>query len=328
MFSALRVLAAVGFAALAAACSTSDANFLREGVGTELAATSVNAAALQNVYVEHLCSQAGLSGCPDHAVANSDWPILVQAGFNDIDERCDAYLAWIDSRRRSTGPVLKQISDIGRATLAIMRLSGAGAAPITIAGLAFGLATDTFTNVNSRLLFEINHSTVQAVVLNRQQQFRFGLPRNIDNRPAAIYALRSYLRICMPFTIETDINTTISLVERGGNSIHPLVSPANVNASIIRSPGVPIQRFQRAQVIVDGATRIGPFEQQLRKPAIKDFQKAACLPVVDGVFSKATREGILSFLVSKGLKDPAFPSVISDRDGTKLRDTLDAGGGC
>ena len=46
------------------------------------------------------------------------------------------------------------------------------------------------------------------------------------------------------------------------------------------------------------------------------------------MFSDGTREGILAFLVRKGLKDKAFPNLISPKDGTSLRDVLDGGGGC
>ena len=42
-----------------------------------------------------------------------------------------------------------------------MFTAGASASALTIAGLAFGLASDTFTNYYSRLLLEIEKSTVE-----------------------------------------------------------------------------------------------------------------------------------------------------------------------
>jgi hypothetical protein len=39
---------------------------------------------------------------------------------------------------------------------------------------------------------------------------------NTFSRSDAIYHLRSYLRLCMPFTIETDINTTVAIAKRVG----------------------------------------------------------------------------------------------------------------
>src|SRR5215216_2631570 len=101
-------------------------------------------------------------------------------------------------RERSSTAILQQISDTRTATEAILAHTAAGPQAIAIVGTAFGFAAQTFTNVTSRLLLEVEQSTVQSVVLTRQGQFREDLPRVIDNRAAAIYALRSYLRLCMP----------------------------------------------------------------------------------------------------------------------------------
>ena len=43
---------------------------------------------------------------------------------------------------------------------------------MNIVGIAFGLAANTFTNVNSRLLLEVNQATVQSVVHKGQEEFR------------------------------------------------------------------------------------------------------------------------------------------------------------
>jgi hypothetical protein len=122
-----------------------------------------------------------------------------------------------------------------------MAASGVGVAPIAIVGAAFGLATSTFTNLSSRLVLEVNQSTVQSVVLTSQNKYRFTLingdpltvpptpPTVIVSRPSAIYVLRSYLRLCLPFTIETQINTTVTAVDRGDTEAtyrKPLITPA------------------------------------------------------------------------------------------------------
>ena len=98
-----------------------------------------------------------------------------------------------------------------------MNATGAGAAAMTIVGIGFGLAADTFTNVTSRLLLEVNQSTVQSVVLGHQTEFRLQAAKVlVRSRPMAIYLLRNYLRICMPFSIETSINNTVSVYHRAG----------------------------------------------------------------------------------------------------------------
>ena len=154
---------------------------------------------------------------------------FVKAGMNDIDVRCDAYLAWLDNRRRSAEPLLRQIGDMGKATGSILDATGVGPHPMNIVGIAFGMAANTFTNVNSRLLLEVNQATVQSVVHKGQEEFRYRKDyTNTFNRSDAIYHLRSYLRLCMPFTIETDINTTVAIVKRvGPQSLenNPLIAP-------------------------------------------------------------------------------------------------------
>lgn len=196
-----------------------DTQFAARGIGTELYYDKLSRATdLQDVYVAHICRQSGFSETIDGRVRLcADWTTFVQAGLNDIDQRCDAYLSWIDERRRSREPILQQISDLRTATTAILSVAGVGVEPIAIASAIFGLSSSTFTNLNSRLLLELENSTVEAVVISRRVTFRKQLQGIIfDNRPAAIHALQAYLRICMPYTIEGEINSSIIAYERGG----------------------------------------------------------------------------------------------------------------
>jgi hypothetical protein len=216
----------VGLALLAGGCDSLDGRYTREGVGVELYTPEAPAvASLQELYIGYICQQAGLAFSGDGATllcgvppVSRDWGVFVQAGLNDIDRRCDAYLTWLDNRRRWVGPIHQQILDTEAATLLIIGATVADPTKaIAVVAAAFGFAAHSFTNFNNRLLFEIEKSTVQSVVLMRQQTYRKDLATVVvDNRSAAIYALRQYLRLCMPMTIETQINTTVKLFERGG----------------------------------------------------------------------------------------------------------------
>ena len=240
----------LGLIVFTAGCSLiTDSRSYREGIGTDLSWEGLaEATRLQNVYLGHICRQAGLGvardgdvlGCAEAIATARDWGLLVQAGMNDIDLRCDAYLGWLDDKKRSAKPLLQQISDMRSATGTVLDVTGAGPHPITIVGTAFGLAANTFTNVNSRLLLEVNHSTVQSVVLNRRNTYRMEIARvAIDSRPAAVHALRSYLNICMPFmpfTIEMEINTTVTAYEKGG--IDALDVPRLITPDTVKSPTI------------------------------------------------------------------------------------------
>lgn len=245
MSRALAFLSCVLLTMTLAACSGT--REYTEGVGSELYWSGLSGVtALQDAYVAEVCHQAGLSlspngvaqSCNPDARDPNQWFDFVQAGMNDIDQRCDAYLAWLDERKRTSQSVLHEIADVRTATIAIMSVAGAGVEPIAIAASAIGLAADSFANGDSRLLMGLDHSTVQQIVLTSQATFRNTLPRVINNRPAAIYALRLYLRTCTPYAIEAQVNTTMKLYERGGiqalraAEANPITSGRSVNNAV------------------------------------------------------------------------------------------------
>jgi hypothetical protein len=264
-----------------------------------------------------ICQQAGLpivvDGdvvlCAYSGMRPPEWTLFVQAGMNDIDRRCDAYLAWLDEKRRSREPILKQLADMGAATAAILRATNTGATPIAIVGIAFGLAADTFTNISSRLLLEVNHSTVQSVVLGYQADFRANNARAIiDNRPAAIYLLRSYLRLCMPYSIEMSINNTVTIYHRDPASLNteplllrtPLASRWQAAGALRES--IPSGGSRTALPVVAGQAG-GPSkpefatdgkndtERGIPRLTFMDIQRSLCVAPT-GKFDEATRNAI------------------------------------
>ena len=221
------VAGCVALAVLVSGCDGQrDYRYLREGIGTDLYWDGLPAATeLQDTYLANICAQAisptarsvSTVSCDGLNLASRDWGLLVQAGMNDIDLRCDGYLAWLHDRRSSREPILKQLAAMGGATAAILRATDVGATPLALAGIAFGLAAETFTNVDLRLLNGVDYTTVQSVVRGNRAEFRQNnLNLVIDNRPAAIYVLRNYLSICVPSSIEMSINNTINVFHRGG----------------------------------------------------------------------------------------------------------------
>src|SRR5229473_426601 len=192
------VAGCVGLALLLSGCDpVRDFRYTREGIGTDLYWDGLpTATQLQDIYLANICAQAisptarsvDTVSCDGLSLGSRDWGLLVQAGMNDIDLRCDAYLSWLHDRRSSREPFLKELAVLGGAAAGILRATEVGATPIALTAIAFGLAADTFTN----------------------------LDLVIDNRPAAIYVLRNYLSICVPASIEMSINNTINVYHRGG----------------------------------------------------------------------------------------------------------------
>jgi hypothetical protein len=311
-------------------CNSADGGYLTRGIGSDLNTPSLaDQTAQLDSYVLDICRQAGLAPvesanggqCTIDGSFSTDWAIFVQAGMNDIDHRCDDYLQWLDDKRRSTAPILQQIGDTQTGVTAVMAATNVAGPAIGIVAAAFGFARSSFTNFNSRLLLEIDHSTVQTVVLTRQRAFRSGLPQVINNRPAAIYALRSYLRICMPFTIETEINNTVTLFERGVRPTTPLVTPQNIAATMIARPTDVIPPFVAPTPVsaCEPGVCQGPFEIGLNKKRTIELQSNAKISPADGKFTSVTKAAILLFLHSNKMKDPCAPNDISATDDICLK---------
>jgi hypothetical protein len=200
--------ACVGIALTAAGCDpTTERRYFTEGAGVDLyTADRASQVELLNQYIEFICNQAG-------AQCGGNWTAFVQTGMNDIDQRCDGFLTWLDARRRDKEPILAELSALNTTAHTIMAISGASPKSLDIVTAAFGLATATYNNWNSRLLISINQSTVQQIVYKGQGDFRDKIKAYaVPDQPTAIYLLRNYLRLCMPTTIEASINTTTTLV--------------------------------------------------------------------------------------------------------------------
>src|SRR4051812_4427349 len=95
----------VALALLVAGCSSLEEKLIQEGIGTELPVEDMATSTQRlEAYLNYLCVQAGgirtLTDASDAIVAcdmtrygGAQWSALVSAGFNDIDRRCDSYLA-------------------------------------------------------------------------------------------------------------------------------------------------------------------------------------------------------------------------------------------
>ena len=316
VFGAIAVLVLSG-------CSSPTQSFLLNGIGAELPARDVkNSTELQHKYLNYLCRQAGLpytagaDGAPHCNLPLHDrgtWTLVVYQGMNDIDRRCDAYLQWLDNKKRSKEPLLSQVSTVRTATEAIIGFSSTNpVAAINIVGQAFQLLTASIENYHSRLLLEVDSSTVNSIVLRGRHNFRQGIQnRQFQNRPEAEHVLRSYLRLCLPFAIETNINDystlgSLGVSPDGGNSINqvPVVGvalkpDAPVNTKPPKRPRPKAPGWEKvSSIVIDPATA-------------KAIQTAICLSAsdVDGTYGNRTEAGLKIFesiATTKGFREAGW----------------------
>ncbi|WP_421984340.1 hypothetical protein [Roseibium sp.] len=341
----LRPIIGIFAALLVASCGPAGTNYLTEGIGSNLATSEADIATtsnLQNRYFAYLCQQAGLaasvssyasSTCHLHPINDPKWLIVVAQGMNDIDRRCDAYLQWLDNQKRSRGPIQSQIGSIRAATTGIMGVADASATALTVAGLAFDLISKSVENYHSRLLLEVESSTVNSIVLNTRRKFRADFRTNriqVTDRPQAEFVLRSYLRLCLPFAIEANINNYSTL---GSSGIAP--TPENsINWSpqsglTIGAAGGGVERTftARAPVTVDPGLSdeqrisgaVTPWEEQIQEADLTTVQQFLCISSPANNFGDRTRAGILLWSQSS-FRDGDISTELNRRSGPAILD--------
>jgi hypothetical protein len=289
-------------------------NYVNEGVGNNLYTPSTQQqVALQQAYTSVICQQANLY-CHDHYPTETEWRIFVLAGMNDIDRRCDEYLSWLYTRKKRKEPVLKQLTDTSKAITAILTATDSkGALPIIAA--IFGFASDTFINFHS-ILLEVNHSTVQALVLGNQNKFRQSLNGvQITSHPYAMYILRNYLRLCLPFTIETQINNNIVIFEQGGpGAIERLQTDPMVRPIATPLPSEPPPVTPPPLRTILGA--IGNLEEAISLGSGEAFQRTLCVSATGnfGPEGSTTRAALGQFYSAQYYPDTVAVSIISSDD--------------
>jgi hypothetical protein len=271
-----------------------------EGAGVDLyRADRAGQVVLLDEYAAFVCAQVG----PDCAV-NSQTFVL--AGMNDIDLRCDGFLTWLDAQRRNREPVISEISAVNTAVHSVMTVTGASPKSLDIVTAAFGLASASYTNWNTRLLISVNQSTVQEVVYTAQGNYRAKIAAwPVPDKPTAIYLLRNYLRLCMPTTIEAAINVSTTLVQREvtpaqtSNLVVSTVQPPG-RPVLIRDVNAPLAPF-RPTPPPASSIRIGAYEKTMSQ---KDMQRVVTLLGCGGqelgAAGSSSRKALSKFLQDNG----------------------------
>jgi hypothetical protein len=291
------VTGCMALALLVSGCDPLERRYVTEGAGVDLyTADRASQIELMKQYENFLCSQLGPN-------CGGDWGTFVQAGMNDIDQRCDGFLTWLDARRRDREPIIAEISAINTAIHSIMTVTGSSPTSLNIVTAAFGLASASYANWNSRLLISANQSTVQEIVYKGQGDYRAKIKAYaVPDQPTAIYLLRNYLRLCMPTTIEASINTTTTLVLRDA----PMAARSNLVVStvgpgrpaVIRDVNAPLRRFEPPPPPVS-ENNLSPQERGMSKKDMRFVLDTLCRPKSEldlGPAGSPARKALAKFL--------------------------------
>ncbi|MGO8066381.1 hypothetical protein AB9E28_12825 [Rhizobium leguminosarum] len=240
-------------------CTPSDRDFALNGAGSDLMSPNTVAATDGiDAYFGEICRQADLpvngsrplrcqtSGFDDYA-----WHSVAKAGMNDIDHRCDLYLAWLENKRNQKPFVDATLVSLGATTAGVLALAAPGSNAIEYVALALGLTSQTYNAYYTRALLGIEPSTIKLTVEGRRLAFRDAfLNARYREKADVVYVLRSYLKLCTPQTITMDVNTfaraavtgeeppqfaNLELERHALETVRPVSSPALV----VRRPAPP-----------------------------------------------------------------------------------------
>jgi hypothetical protein len=173
-------------------------------------------------------------------VTDEEWYRVILAGFNVVDDACISYIddLWILERKRTRNGAL--IAAVGSATSGIVA-ANANPSAITLAILAqaFGLASALNTAISDSYLYSQNAATIKKLVRGTTEAYRVDLAANfksseikypIASVPAAYHHMREYLALCLPPTIQAQIEDLVTNAKSG-----PVGSDSNKNPSPSRS---------------------------------------------------------------------------------------------
>jgi hypothetical protein len=154
----------------------------------------------------------------------------------------------------------------------------------------------------------------------------------IDSRAAAVYALRSYLRICTPFTIANQINTTVTLVHRGAGPTPPLINPGVVRSiGPVFTPATVVQLPRRAPIVPPSPAEAAFFqEKDLSQNDINFVLSGLCLNKnnIPGMKQAALIKPLLQIYESYrvGIRETVpTPGVISPQERQEISSQSDCG---
>jgi hypothetical protein len=179
----------------------------------------VQTASRQMQVLDGLRVSAGLPTLP--SVDSPDWYLVTTAGFNYADEKCDAYLQDVYIGERQRDRATSTLDLIGAATGAVLLASldkkRASLDAIAVTAQAFGLSSQLIKTFADSYLYNVPSAVVYEKVTGLRAAYRAKVDTNqstggkgIHSPTAAYQSIRSYLTICMPDSIDSQIHSVVS----------------------------------------------------------------------------------------------------------------------
>jgi hypothetical protein len=218
------VVAFVAIACIASGCSDFPDQFAgRYGPSPVPTGPSVALAAQrQSEIVLALAQGAGYSQGLPPIGDRQDWYTVIMTGFNVVDDACMTYIddLWILERKKARTGTL--ITATGAAAAGIVAAnSNPSAITLAILAQAFGLASAFNAAISDSYLYTQNAATIKKLVRKTTEAYRTDLAKKlpppeteitypIGSPGAAYHHMREYLALCLPPTIQAQIEDLVA----------------------------------------------------------------------------------------------------------------------
>ncbi|MEO1473563.1 MAG: hypothetical protein AAFS03_06425 [Pseudomonadota bacterium] len=259
-------------------------------------------------------SLASLAGLPSQPMAGSpEWRQVVDAGLLYVDQECDQYFAalfWFDRYRDSAK---EGIALTGAATAAALGIAQAAANAISLTAVAFGLAGSLLDTSSNSVLFAIDPAPLRVAAQRSQAAYRQSIERtSYTNQAAALGAVQGYLALCLPASLETLVNrsVTTAAVEPTGTTATNARPELMVNRDLqggaigLLNLNAPIRTDPEVSAEERVSNARGSAEGRLLRLEGRSIQRALCVED-DGVFGNETREAIRQWRIVTRRVTPA-----------------------
>ena len=158
-------------------------------------------------------------------VKRLDWYNVTLTGFNVVEDACMTYIddLWILERRKARTGAL--ITATGAAVAEVIAANAnPSATTLAILAQAFGLASAFNTTISDSYLYSQNAATIKKLVQKTTDAYRTDYAANFGRSeweypmasPAAAYHhMREYLSLCLPPTIQAQIEDMVAKAQAG-----------------------------------------------------------------------------------------------------------------
>jgi hypothetical protein len=218
-------------------------------VPTALGVTQAATRELQ--IVQGLAQASGLPTKDGYQTLPTDragWYGMILTGFNTVDDACATYINDLWKLDRQRGRVKDALTATGSAVAAIIGAnSHPSTATLTILAQAFGLGTALTNAFADSYLYAQTPSTVRTIVKKSKDAYRDDLAKNfananypIESPAATYYHVREYLSLCLPPTIQSQIDDLVAKAKATPEGSSAAQKIENAKQESAKPPAPPI----------------------------------------------------------------------------------------